>query len=236
VVRDPRACDFDPGVLQCRGEPGDDCLTAPQVAAIRKVYAGERACDGSIASYPLEKGGESGWARFMSTAGGGDAGANSGGMHALRLPLLGDANFELPRFTAEDVAKVRSSWLAQMYEAANPDISAFVSRGGKLILWHGMNDPAPSPRGTVEYYEAASKATPRAGEAMKLFLLPGVGHCSGGAGPDRVDWLAALEDWVEKGQAPEEIPATKANSSRAWNVCAYPKLPTGQAGGGYACR
>lgn len=236
VVRDPRACDFDPGVLQCRGEPGDDCLTAPQVAAIRKVHAGERARDGSIASYPLEKGGENGWARFVSTAGGGDAGTNSGGMHALRLPLLGDANFDLSRFTAEDVAKVRSSWLGRTYEAANPDISAFVGRGGKLILWHGVNDPGPSPRGTVEYYEAASKATPRAGDAMKLFLLPGVAHCSGGAGPDRVDWLTALENWVEKGQPPEELPATKANSSLAWNVCSYPKLPTGQAGGGYACR
>jgi feruloyl esterase len=236
VLRDARACDFDPGVLQCAGAAGDDCLTAPQVAALRKVYAGEKARDGSIASYPLEKGGESGWARFVATAGGGDAGTNSGGMHALRVALLGDADFDLARFTAEDVAKVRSSWLGRMYEANNPDISAFAARGGKLLLWHGVNDPGPSARATVEYFEAASKATARAGDAMKLFLLPGVAHCSGGAGPDRVDWITVLENWVEKGQAPQEVPATKANSNLAWNLCAYPKLPTGQAGGGYACR
>lgn len=236
VLRDARACDFDPGVLQCSGEAGDDCLTASQVAAMHKVYAGEKARDGSIASYPLEKGGESGWARFVSTAGGGDAGTNSGGMHALRVPLLGDANFDMSRFTAEDVAKVRTSWLGRMYEANDPDISAFAARGGKLILWHGVNDPGPSARATVEYFEAASKVTPRAGNALRLFLLPGVGHCSGGAGPDRVDWITVMENWVEKGQAPEQVPATKANSSLAWNLCAYPKLPAGQAIGGYACR
>jgi feruloyl esterase len=63
-----------------------------------------------------------------------------------------------------------------------------------------------------------------------------MGHCAGGDGPDRVDWLGALERWVETGTAPEELPATKANSTLAWNLCAYPKLPTGQPGGGYACK
>jgi feruloyl esterase len=62
-----------------------------------------------------------------------------------------------------------------------------------------------------------------------------VAHCSGGAGPDRVDWLAALDNWVDKGVAPQEVPASKVNSTLAWNLCAYPKLPTGQAGGVYAC-
>ena len=80
------------------------------------------------------------------------------------------------------------------------------------------------------------KATPRAADAMKLFLAPGVAHCGGGTGPDRINWLAALENWVENNQAPQELPATKADSKLAWNVCAYPKLPTGQAGGAYACQ
>src|SRR5690606_11573241 len=186
VLRDPRACDFDPGVLQCTGgATGDQCLTPPQVQALRQVYAGELAPDGSAASFPLEKGGEVGWNPFVPTAAAGDPGTRSGGLHALRGPLLGNPSFDMSTFTARDVPTVRSSWLAKEYEATNPDISAFAARGGKLILWHGLNDPGPSARATVDYYEAMRKATRGGAEASRLFLAPGVGHCSGGAGPDR---------------------------------------------------
>lgn len=237
VLRDPRACDFDPGVLQCpAGVSGDQCLTPPQVQALRKVYAGERAPDGSVASYPLEKGGEVGWSPFVPALAAGDPGMRSGGLSALRGPLLGDPAFDMSTFTAEDVPTVRASWLAKEYEATNPDISAFVARGGKLILGHGFSDPGPSARATVDYFEAMRKATRGGAEAARLFLAPGVGHCSGGTGPDRIDWLSAIENWVEKGQAPEELPATKAGSELKWNLCAYPKLPTGQEDGTYACR
>lgn len=237
VLRDPRACDFDPGPLQCAaGQSGDSCLTPAQVAAVRRVYAGEKAADGSVASYPLEKGSERGWARFVPSTAAGDPGANSGGMHALRGPLFGNPNFDLTRFTAADVATVRSSWLAREYEAGNAYLSTFTSRGGKLLLWHGFDDPGPSARGTVEYFEAATRATPGSANAIRLYLAPGVGHCAGGAGPDRVDWLTAMENWVEKNQAPDELPATKADSPLKWNLCPYPELPTGQADGTYACR
>ncbi len=238
VLRDPRACKFDPGVLQCKAgqQPGASCLSAAQVQAVRTVYAGQTASDGSIAAYPLERGGETGWSRFVPAAGPGDPGSNSGGLYALRGPLLGDPEFDLSKFTPDDVAKVRSSWMAGVYEAANPDISAFVGHGGKLILYHGFSDPGPGPRGTIDYFEAAMKKTPRAGDAMRLLIEPGMGHCRGGDGPDQVQWLSALENWIEKGMAPDELPATKADSKLAWHVCAWPKLPTGQPGGGYACK
>jgi feruloyl esterase len=237
VLRDPRACDFDPGVLQCAaGQSGDACLSAVQVAAVRRVYAGEKTRDGVTAAYPLEKGGETGWARFVPSTGAGDPGSNSGGMHALRGPLFGNANFDMATFKADDASKVRSSWLAGIYEAKDPDIAAFAGRGGKLILYHGFSDPGPSARATVEYFEAVLKKTSQAQGATRLFLAPGMGHCSGGDGPDRVDWLGALENWVEKGAAPEQLPATKTNSTLAWNLCAYPKLPTGQPGGPYSCK
>ncbi|MDQ2640580.1 MAG: tannase/feruloyl esterase family alpha/beta hydrolase, partial [Pseudomonadota bacterium] len=88
---------------------------------------------------------------------------------------------------------------------------------------------------TVDYYEAVRAEVPDAAESMRLFLAPGVAHCGGGEGPDRVDWLAALDNWVEKGERPVELPATKANSDLAWNLCAYPQLPTGQEDGTYRC-
>ncbi|MEO6079107.1 MAG: tannase/feruloyl esterase family alpha/beta hydrolase [Steroidobacteraceae bacterium] len=237
VLRDPRACNFNPAVLACTGgQAADSCLTAPQIAALRKVYAGEKMKSGAVAAYPLDMGGETGWARFVAATAAGDPGTNSGGMHALRGPLLGDSNFDMNTFTAETVGKVRNSWLADVYEAKQTNITPFVRRGGKLILWHGFSDPGPSARGTIEYYDAARKATPRSADALRLFLAPGVAHCGGGSGPDRINWLEALENWVEKNQAPEQLPATKTDSSLAWNVCAYPKLPTGQAGGTYACK
>lgn len=237
VLRDPRTCEFDPGVLQCRGgQGGESCLTAPQVTALRTVYAGQRTTDGSTAAYPLEKGGETGWARFVAVTGNADPGTTSGGMHALRGPLLGDPQFDLSTFTPQDVATVRSSWLAREYEAHSADLSAFRARGGKLLLYHGFNDPGPSARGTVEYYEAAMARAPDAGADLRLFLAPGMAHCRGGSGPDRIDWLGAMESWVERGEAPEELPATRAGSALAWNVCAYPRLPAGQADGSYACR
>ncbi|MEO8315201.1 MAG: tannase/feruloyl esterase family alpha/beta hydrolase [Pseudomonadota bacterium] len=237
VLRDPRTCDFNPAELACKtGQAPDSCLAPVQVTALQKAYAGEKMKDGTVASYPLDMGGETGWSRFIPVTGAGDPGSNSGGMYALRGPLLGDANFKMDSFTAESVGKVRSSWLAKTYEAKNPDISKFVGKGGKLILWHGSNDPGPSPRGTIEYYEAALKTTKNAQSSMRLFLAPGVLHCGDGAGPDKINWLAALENWVEKNETPELLPAAKAGSKLAWNVCAYPKLPTGQADGTYSCK
>jgi feruloyl esterase len=237
VLRNPLACDFDPGVLQCKaGQSGETCLATAQVAALRKLYSGQKSSDGVVAAYPLEKGGETGWVRFVPSTEPGEPGTNSGGMYALRGPLLGDPAFDMDKFKPDDVPKVRSSWLASVYEAGKPDISTFTRLGGKLILWHGFNDPGPSPRGTIEYYDAALAATPGAAESVRLFLAPGVAHCAGGQGPDRIDWLTALDEWVDKGATPEELPATKADSTLAWNVCAWPKLPTGQPGGGYSCQ
>lgn len=237
VLRDPRRCEFDPIVLQCKdGQSGDACLTSAQVQAVRRVYRGEQMADGVVASWPLERGSELEWARFVPATQAGDAGSNSGGMHALRGPLLGDPDFELETFTAADVATVRSSWLAGVYEAKDPDISRFVQGGGKLLLWHGINDPGPSFRNTVEYHDAAMRATAGAEEGIKLFLAPGVAHCRGGTGPDQIDWLAAMEHWVENNHAPAQLPATKADSTLKWDVCAYPALPTGQADGSYSCQ
>ncbi len=237
VVRDPRACNFNPATLACAsGQATDSCLVPAQIDALRKAYAGVKMASGAVAAYPLDAGGETGWSRFIPATSAGDPGGNSGGMHALRGPLLGDPAFDMNSFNAESVGKVRCSWLAGVYEAKDANIAPFVRKGGKLILWHGFSDPGPSARGTVEYYEAALKATPGASATTRLFLAPGVAHCGGGTGPDRIDWLTALDNWVEKNQAPQELPATKAGSTLAWNVCAYPKLPTGAADGTYSCK
>ena len=115
----------------------------------------------------------------------------------------------------------------------NPDLSRFFNRGGKLILWHGFNDPGPSALSTIEYLENVANATgagatPEAKLAdtrknARLFLAPGVLHCRGGAGPDKFDMLTALENWVEKGIAPDHVIATKADSKLSRPLCPYPQ-------------
>ncbi len=245
ILRDPRACDFDPRSLICEGEPKDTCLTRAQADALTRIYEGQLTPDGAVAAWPVERGSELGWenqplatgvrATFLAASENADPYSGSGGLYAFRGPLLGDPDFNMANFTPAMTARVRESWMAETYEAEDPDLGEFAARGGRLILWHGMNDAGPSPRATVTYYEAALSATPGAEDHVRLFLAPGVNHCRGGPGPDEVDWLGALESWVLTGAAPEEIPAANAGDGPSWNLCAWPALPTGQADGTYAC-
>jgi feruloyl esterase len=226
IVTDPRACRWDPAALQCKaGQSGASCLSPGQVAALRTVYAGERTRAGAVAAWPLSRGGEAGWSRFVQTSATPDA-TNGGGLGGLRGPLLGDPNFDMAKFDRDtDVAKVLNSPFGKSYDADNPDIAAFIKHGGKLLLWHGWYDPGPSPVGTIAYYDNVQKATPSAAGAVRLFLLPGVYHCGGGPGPDQADWLDALDKWVQTGQAPPTILATKRNAKISRPLCPYPTLP-----------
>jgi feruloyl esterase len=235
IVTDPRACSFDPAILQCKeGAATQDCLTAPEVAAVREVYTGLKTTDGRAASYPLSRGGEGGWARFVvltpvtgPNAGIGDIGNGLGG---LRKALFGNPDYDLRAFDAErDLQKVRDSEFAGLYEAKNPNIAPFVAHGGKLLLWHGFDDPGPSAIGTIEYYENVRQATgPKAPEldaSLRLFLLSGVYHCRGGPGADGFDSLAALDRWVDSGQAPDDVVATREDGKLSRPLCRYPTLP-----------
>jgi feruloyl esterase len=240
IIGDPRLCEWDPGELACvSGAEGDACLTPAQVDAVRVAYQGIRTKSGAVAAYPLSRGSELGWTRFHAPQGGPPGDAASVGMSGLRPAFFDDANFDLTRFDADrDVARVRASALAKTYEAIDANLSAFVGRGGKLIIWHGFYDPGPGPLGTIAYYEQALRATktPRdVAQSIRLFLAPGVAHCGGGPGADQIDFLSALERWVEHGEAPDAITATKKESSLSWPVCAYPAMTRGRGGAGYEC-
>ena len=101
-----------------------------------------------------------------------------------------------------DMAALDGGIAAAEVHQQNPNIAAFVGRGGKLLLWHGFNDPGPSPLSTIAYFDAVNDKVPAAKDSMRLFLAPGVLHCGGGAGPDQFDSLTAMEKWVERGIAP----------------------------------
>ena len=139
---------------------------------------------------------------------------------------MANPSYDIMTFDPErDMAKLNSGLAAEHVHQQNPDIAKFVSGGGKLLLWHGFNDPGPSPLSTIEYFEAVNAKTPPAKDAVGLFLAPGVLHCGGGAGPERVGAVTALGNWVEKGTPPASMLATKANSPLSRPLCPYPQLP-----------
>ena len=119
-------------------------------------------------------------------------------------------------------------------DSASPDLTRFRDGGSKLLVYHGWNDPDISPLGSIDYYEnvlaaaggeARGRALSETQAFFRLFLVPGMGHCSGGPGYNRVDPLPALERWVEDGVAPDTILATRVEDEevvRSRPICAYP--------------
>src|ERR1700722_1565299 len=129
-----------------------------------------------------------------------------------------------------------------MLNATDPDLRAFERRGGKLILYHGWSDAGISPTNTIDFFLSVQKAMPAA-EAngfVRLYMVPGMEHCGGGAGPSffgqqgipktdpQHDVSAALEAWVERGAAPDKIVASKLDQKgvkvRTRPLCPYPQV------------
>jgi len=238
IVTDPLTCSFDPVVLQCRegsatAEP--DCLSPAQVTALRAVYSTVKDPTGATVSYPLMRGSEGSWSRFISTAKAATAadylnGAAGAGLGGLRALVFGDPDFDLATFDPQkDFQTLRKSDFAKNYEARDPDISAFVNGGGKLLMWHGTYDPGPSLIATVEYYEQMRQTTgPKVkslDSSVRMFVAPGVYHCRGGPGADEFDAIGVIDRWVEQSRAPDVILATRRDGTLSRPLCVYPALP-----------
>ena len=224
IVNDPASCDWQPSTLQCTGAKTATCLSAPQVAALQSVYDGRRASDGSWAMLPMRRGGEASWSFFVGTNGTGvdpSRGGGLGGVYPIANPGV---EWNMLGMTERDYLAVRNSPFAALYEARNPDLSAFFARGGRLILWHGESDPGPSPVATLDYAQAVTAQNPEAADQFRYFTLPGVGHCRGGPGADVVDYVAAMDDWVENGRAPDRLIGRNMQSGITRPHCAWPNV------------
>jgi feruloyl esterase len=234
VLRDPRRCDLDYSSLKrCEAGPAADCFTEPQIAAIQRVYRGPIA-NGHYIHPGFPFGGEAdpqGWDLWMTRT---DPAAVPGapnlhyafGTQFAKYFVYDDPSWF---YTSLDLAdwRQRTTALGQLMNATSPDLAKFRDAGGKLIIWHGWSDSALSALTSVDYYDAVQRTDKSARGFARLFLLPGVAHCGGGAGADRVDWITALEQWVERDTAPEEIVATKVDEQGAKaferKLCAYPE-------------
>jgi feruloyl esterase len=242
VVTDPRKCGWDPAQMQCpAGKAGEDCLTPAQVTALRKAYTTLRDANGVVGNYALTRGGEAGWNPFVPTVPEGQRTALNGDLGELVPYIFPQGGYDPASFDpVRQQGAVHRTPFAAEYEASDPDLSAFLGRGGKLLLWHGFDDPGPSAYATIDYYEAARRAN-GPGAAIQLYVAPGVYHCRGGPGADDYDPLAALEQWVEKGTKPGVLTARNVQRGFERPLCPYPQLPYYRGGddrlaGSFGCR
>lgn len=253
-LNDPRDCGFKLTDLPlCKGaESEDHCLTLRQREAIAAVYGGPHDASGRI--YPgFPFGGESaeaawqGWITGPSRRLIADYGEPSSqfgfATQGFKYLIFQDPDFDYSRYDFDGYRR-DAAHLGGFMDATNADLSGFKKAGGKLLLWHGWSDAALTAYGSIDYFEAAEELDPSVRDYFRFYLMPGVFHCAGGPGPDRVDWLGALEQWVEGDQAPAELTARKAQDGQIVNerpLCVYPERAHYEGGdpnvaSSYVCR
>jgi Tannase and feruloyl esterase len=229
ILNDPRQCHFDPASIQCKaGEDSDKCLTAPQAAALKTIYDGLHDSTGHVIFPGFMRGAEDGpggWGLWIT----GSAPARSlmtyFGFGFYTYMVYEKTDWDYKTFVLAPGMKAAEDKTAAALNATDSDLKPFHSAGGKLILYHGWEDPAIPSVNSVNYYDSVvtTMGTSSADSFVRLYMLPGVQHCGGGPGPDSFgqvgDWTSpddpqhnarfALEQWVEKGSAPSSIIASK---------------------------
>lgn len=232
LIEDPRQCDFDPArhLPSCEGDRSDDqCFSSAQIAALGKVYAGARLEEGlRIDGLPVgaEKG--EGWYGWLINPDG-----------PIRQLVLGEAFLKYMAFQrddpdldwrafdfAEDLSRIGDIRL--ILDATDPNMRAYRARGGKILSYFGWADTALNPLMATNYYESVMQEMGKneTRDFYRLYMVPGMFHCSRGLGVDRFDAFTALVDWVERGKVPQDIVAARIEEEqtvRTRLLCPYPE-------------
>jgi hypothetical protein len=249
IISDPLRCHFDPAVLLCKGDDSRDCLTAPQVAAAKMLYAGGANARGKQifpGNMPGAEDGPNGWSQWIIGTSPGKASGAVFVENYFRYMVLNDATWNLLTADVDKALLAADKETARGLNATDPDLRRFQARGGKLILYHGWNDPAVSPQNSINYYESviSDMGKQQAESFIRLYMVPGMQHCFPGPGPNSFGQAGhttakgteygiydELEQWVENGTAPGEIVATKYVDDDAARgvqmtrpLCPYPQI------------
>ncbi|MFD0288633.1 tannase/feruloyl esterase family alpha/beta hydrolase [Streptomyces lutosisoli] len=249
IIEDPLSCTWDPGGIECASgqtSTADDfCLTSEQVTTVRKLYSGPRNSDGKLL-YPgwQLRGNELNWAGVIVPSSRTGSTSNKTNVNErVRYLLYPEAH---PELSYKDVEFTTTTYKQLMrlnegtMDATDPDLSAFKAAGGKLIIWQGLADPNISSVAAMAYYKAVQQEMGGASKTSgfaRLFLLPGVAHCGGGQGPDSIDALSAIVDWVTAGQAPDSLLSQAIDSAGSGEVTAsrpvypFPYIAVNTTGG-----
>ncbi|MES2633551.1 MAG: tannase/feruloyl esterase family alpha/beta hydrolase [Pseudomonadota bacterium] len=254
-LTDPRSCQFDPGVLQCSSVTASNCLSPELVTAARRIYQGAtNPANGERIAVASTRGAETDTLFGWQSQGRAEPQFGSLFKWVFGLTWQG-TTFDFN----SNMASV-DSLLAPVLNATNPDLSAFRKRGGKMIGYHGTADPLIPVQDSINYYHRVAKGPKgtlsnglkNTRDYYRLFVVPGMGHCAGGPGPNAFgnlfsgavvapeppvidaqnDAMVALQHWVEAGAAPEKLIATKYSNDLTGGtvvaqrpICAYPKFP-----------
>lgn len=227
ILNDPRQCKFDLATIECKnGVDTDQCLTAAQVAALNTIYGGLKDEPGGTifpGYLPGAEEGGNGWGTWIT----GPAPAHSlmaaFGSGYFSNMVYEKADWDMKSFRVEAGLPLAKEKTSSALDSADPDLKPFYARGGKLIVYHGWNDPAIPALSTVNYYQSVVGALgqSKTESFVRLYMVPGMQHCFEGPGPDnfgqtpmwnpdpKYNVRTALELWVEKGTAPAAIIATK---------------------------
>jgi feruloyl esterase len=255
LVQNPAACPVHAEDLICHGEDGADCLTSEQAAVLHAYTTPLHDRHGHLLftgwaltnlsgprgigywttgdTAPDLKNGETPWGKDPTTPPRGWVFARQSLTYWLGLGAD-------QKMTALDVDAstntVGDSLVATVDRAFGPaetknpaKLLPFIHRGGKMLIYHGASDPAiPAARSVLFYHEltAALHGADKAASSVRLFLVPGMQHCSGGIGPDQFDTLSAIEAWAEQGKAPDAIAAsTKPDAATPHKLplCPFPR-------------
>ena len=209
VLQNPLACTWDPGAIACPGGArGESCLSSDEVTVVRKIYSGATDSSGEKLYFGMPRGSEDQWPMLINI--GDPPGTGAIGESMLRYGSFFHSpgtDYSVMDFDY-DKDPPRLALMERIYNAQNPDLRKFKAAGGKLISFFGWNDNNIPGGAMVDYYETTmrtmggEKATH---DFYRLFMMPAVNHCQYGAGGGEADWITALENWVEKGQAPDQI-------------------------------
>jgi feruloyl esterase len=246
LLADPRTCHFDPATIQCAATATDtsNCLTAAEVATATKIYSGPK--DANTGMLMLggspQYGSEANWIGVeVPTSNSTAAPVPVTSLFsytivtgAYNLIFTGSPTMpNIDTFGYHDASFYATYLQANhpLNDATSPDLSAFKSAGGKLILWHGWADQHISPLFTIRYYQAVkdTMGEASANEFSRLYLVPGVGHCGGGEGFPNIDLVSQITGWVEQGTSPNAVMTYQTDSTNKVTasrpVYPYPAVP-----------
>jgi feruloyl esterase len=240
VLNDPRACKFDPTTLTCKAEQDQaTCFTPKQVQAIKDIWAGARNSKGEQIYPGYEPGAESfpgSWPNYVAGTGPETARHYVLADGFLKYVLFADPNYDFRQFSYDRDFPPALAKYGPILDSVDPNLAPLEKHGAKLIVYHGWSDPSIPPMNTVDYYESVvatvggkdrDAAVRKTQEFFRLFMVPGMNHCSGGPGTDHFDMLTAMENWVEKGTAPDRVVAshmTDGKVDRTRPLCPYPQV------------